>query len=235
MTSLDGMATWDELRQVLAGLHEERPGILMLSPDLSGGDVDGPPYRIDLAPWAQDAACELWRRFGDQVDLRVGVLPYPPGRRPDRDAPPPSGPPERPAPLDSAQAEAELDGPAVVRSGHTLNHGLLVRDRSGAGLAIATNGTITASVVDPATGEVVGGFVGWQTLPGVVFRVPPGGTERIPLLIGTASTDERLGYVVPPGDWGVQATLSFLASADAPLSRERVRRRTPVLPLTITA
>jgi hypothetical protein len=123
----------------------------------------------------------------------------------------------------------------VVRSGHTLHHGLLVRDRSGAGLAIATNGGLTASVVDPASGEVVGGFVGWQTLPGVVFRVPPGGTERIPLLIGTASTSERIGYVVPPGDWGVQATLSFLASADAPLGREQVRGRTPVLPLTITA
>jgi hypothetical protein len=229
------VATWDEIRQALTLLLEERPGIMMGCPDLSGGDVGGPPYRIDLVAWAQDAAGELWRRFGDQVDLRVGVLPYPPGRRPDGDAPPPSGPPERPALLDSAQAEAELDGPAVVRSGHTLDHGLLVRDRSGAGLAIATNGSITASVVDPATGEVVGGFVGWQTMPGVVFRVPPGGTGRIPLLIGTASTSERIGYVVPPGDWGVQATLSFLASADAPLSREQGRRRTPVLPLTVTA
>jgi hypothetical protein len=226
------MATWDELRQVLARLHEERPGILMVSPDLSGGEAGGPPYQIYLAPWAQDAAGELWRRFGDQVDLRVGVLPYPLGSRPASDV---AGPAERPAPLDPAEAEAELDGPAVVRSGHTLDHMLLLRDRSGAGLAIATNGRITASVVDPATGDVVGGFIGWQTLPGVVFRVPPGGTGRIPLLIGTASMNERLGYVVPPGDWGVQATLSLLADADAPLSREQADRRTPVLPLTIIA
>ncbi len=169
------------------------------------------------------------------MDLRVGALPYPPERQAADGLPSPSGAPERPALLDPAQAEAELDGPAVVRSGHTLDHVLLIRDRSGAGLAIATNGRLTASVVDLAAGDVVGGFAGWQTLPGVVFRVPPGGTGRIPLLIGTASADERLGYTVPPGDWGVEATLTFLADADAPLSRDQVSRRTPVLPLTITA
>lgn len=229
------MATWDELRRALARLLEEHPDILTYSPDLGGGEAGQPPYQIGLVPWAADAAGELWRRFGDQVDLRVGALPYPPGRRPADDVPPaPVPPPERPALLGPAEAGVELDGPAVVRSGHTLQHGLLVRDRSGAGLAIATNGRLTASVVDPATGDQVGGFAGWQTLPGVVFRVPPGGTERIPLLIGTASVDERLGYTVPPGDWGVEATLSLRADADAPLTREH-RRRTPVLPLTITA
>jgi hypothetical protein len=229
------MATWDELRRALARLLEQHPDILTYSPDLGGGEAGQPPYQIGLVPWAADAAGELWRRFGDQVDLRVGALPYPPGRRPADDVrPAPVPPPERPALLGPAEAGVELDGPAVVRSGHTLQHGLLVRDRSGAGLAIATNGRLTASVVDPATGDQVGGFAGWQTLPGVVFRVPPGGTERIPLLIGTASVDERLGYTVPPGDWGVEATLSLRADADAPLTREH-RRRTPVLPLTTTA
>jgi hypothetical protein len=229
------MATWDELRQALIRLREERPGAVMGYPDLRRSEAGQPPYRIDLAPWAEDAAGELQRRFGDQVNLRVGALPYPPGRQPAGDEPPPARPPERPPPLDPAVAEVELDGPAVVRSGHTLHHGLLVHDRSGAGLAIATNGRVTARVVDPATGDMVGGFAGFQTLPGVTFRVPPGGTERIPLLIGTASTDERLGYVVPPGDWGIQATLGFFADPEPPFWPERNRRLTPVLPLTITA
>jgi hypothetical protein len=225
------MTAWDELREALSRLLAERPGALRGHPTLDQDQAD-PPFRVELAAGAADAAADLHRQFGDRVDLMVGALPYPPGRSPRR----PRGPRREPAPLLAPdEGEAELDGPAAVRSGRTLHHGLLVRDRSGSGLAIATNGQVTGSVVDPATGEVVGGFAGWQTAPLVVFRVPPGGSERIPLLIGTASTAERLGYVVPPGAWGVQATLSLIPDGEPPHSRERISRRTPVLPLEITA
>jgi hypothetical protein len=88
---------------------------------------------------------------------------------------------------------------------------------------------VTAAVVDPATGEVVGGFHGAQTLPLIMFRVAPGATERIPLLIGTASFTPRLGYTVPAGTWGIEATLDL-----GPNPRGPIRRRTPVLSLTIT-
>jgi hypothetical protein len=132
--------------------------------------------------------------------------------------------------LDPDEIAAELDGPAVVGSGHTLRHGLLLRNRTGGELQIATNGQVTATVVDPHTGAVVGGFAGFQHLPLVIFRVAPGQTGRVPLLIGTASFTPRLGYVIPPGDWGIQATLTL-----GPHPRDSPRRRTPVLPLTITA
>jgi hypothetical protein len=224
------MTTWDELREALSRLLTDQPGALLGHPDLDQDEAE-PPYLIQLQPWASAAADGLHRRFGDQVKLTVGALPYPPGRAPRG----PRGPRPEPAPLlGPDEAEAELDGPAVVRSGRTLHHGLLIRDRSGAGLAIATNGQVTAGVVDPATGEVVGGFAGFQTAPLVVFRVSPGETERLPLLIGTASTAERLGYAVPPGDWGVQVTLTLIADTEPPYNHRRVRRRTPVLPLTIT-
>jgi hypothetical protein len=226
------MTAWDELREALSRLRADQPGALRGHPDLDRGEAGPPPYQIWLAPWASDAAESLHRQFGDQVGLTVGALGYPPGRPPRWPPRPPGEPAQLLAP---DEAEAELDRPAVVRSGHTLDHGLLIRDRSGAGLAVATNGRVTAVVVDPGTGEVVGGFAGFQTLPGVVFRVPPGGTERIPLLIGTASVTERLGYTVPPGHWGIEVTLSLLADADRPWEGERARRRTPMLPLEITA
>ena len=226
------MTVWDELRLTLALLLEEQPGALVRWPDLNSSEGGPPPHAIGLAPWAEAVAGELSGRFGDQVDVMVGALPYPPGRPPL-----PRGPQRRPSParepaalLDPRQADVELDGLAAVRSGHTLRHGLLVRNRTGSELQIATNGQVTADVVDPQTGEQVGGFSGAQNLPLIMFRIALGGTERIPLLIGTASFTARLGYAVPPGSWGLQATLDFAHDPG-----EHALRRTPILPLTITA
>jgi len=222
------MVVWGELRVALARVLEERPGALTRYPDLDQRDSGAPPYVIELAPWAEAEAGRLYRRFGDLVNLTVGALPYPPDNSTGR----PVSPPGRAAdPLGPEEADVELDGPAIVRSGHTLRHGLLVRNRGTAALAIATNGHLTASVVDPETGGVVGGFFGAQTLPLIMYRVAQGTTQRIPLLIGTASFTQQLGYAVPPGNWGVQATLDL----GDPDSGERTRRRTPVLPVTVTA
>ena len=74
---------------------------------------------------------------------------------------------------------------------------------------------------------LVGGFSGAQAMPLFFFRAAPGGSARIPLLIGTASYTSRLGYTVPAGEWGIQATLE--------LGPDLRNRRTPILPLTITA
>ena len=151
------MTVWDELKVVLVRLREQEPGALMMYPtlELDPGMVPPvPPFGIGLAPWAAATAAELRRQFGDDVELTVGALPYPPG--PEPRARPATTPPS--GLLDSREITAELDGPAVVRSGHSLRHGLLVGNLSGRELQIATNGQVTAVVVDPQTCEVVGGF-----------------------------------------------------------------------------
>ena len=222
------MDAWAELKSVIARLRAEQPGVLQGHPD-PAADTHQPPFMLVLAPWAVETARDLHERFGDRVTLTVGALPYPPGRAPAGPREQPAGPRPPVESLDPSEAEIELDGPAVVRSGHTLRHGLLLRNRSRRELAVATNGQVTAVVVDPGRGEVVGGFAGWQILPLITFRVAPGETERIPLLIGTASVRPELGYTVPAGEWGLQADLAFASGL-----AERVQRRTPVLPLTIT-
>jgi hypothetical protein len=220
------VAIWDELKVVLVRLRDEQPGALTAFPMPEVDEGRQPPFVIFLAPWATAIAKELHQQFGDDIELTVGTLPYPSGRQPPRL--PVTGPPADL--VDPHEITAELDGPAVVRSGRTLRHGLLLRNHTGRDLQIATNGQVTAAVVDPHTGEVVGGYAGWQTLPLIIFRVAPGQTERVPLLIGTASCTPRLGYTIPPGDWGIQATLTL-----GPHPRDSPSRRTPILPLTITA
>ena len=53
----------------------------------------------------------------------------------------------------------------MVCSGHTLRHHLTVHNLPSSELQIATNGHVTAVVVDPQTGEVMGGYSGAQALP----------------------------------------------------------------------
>jgi hypothetical protein len=244
------MAVWDELKVVLARLRDQQPDTLTQWPMLDVDEGTQPPFTIRLAPWATATAEELHRQFGADIELTVGALPYPLGRKPTQPlaASPPAGL------LDPHETAVRLDGPAVVSSGHTLQHGLLLQNLTGRELQIATNGQVTAVVVDPHTGEVVGGYAGFQQLPLIIFRVAPGQTERVPLLIGTASCTPRLGYTIPPGDWGIQAGLKFVPPHDAEghpsprdahrrairaivsrPGRDLPRRRTPILPLTITA
>jgi hypothetical protein len=219
------MAVWDDLKRVISRLSEEQPDALLGYPDPSSDEGRQPPFEIYLAPWAVSIAADLVDQFGHDVDLTVGVLPFPPNR-PHKPRPEAL---QRVEPLDPGQATVELDGPAVVRSGHTLRHGILLSNHSTVDLQVATNGQLTAVVVDPETAQVVGGFADPQLLPLIVFSIAPGATERIPLLIGTASFELDLGYMVPAGRWGIEAILTLSLNRDSP------RRRTPILPLTIAA
>jgi hypothetical protein len=220
------VAGWHEVRPVLTRLEKEQPGALVLYPRLNATE-QSMPVRITFAAWAVDVAAELHRQFGGDLNLTVGALPYPPGGAPKREF---VADEDMQAPLlDPLKVTAELDGPAVVRSGHRLRHGLLVGNLTSEALRISTNGMIWAVVVDRQTGEVVGGYSGAYTLMLMMFDVAPGQTERIPLLIATESFTPRLGYAIPPGDWGVQARLR--ASSD---SGRSTGGRTPILPLTVT-
>jgi hypothetical protein len=86
---------------------------------------------------------------------------------------------------------------------------LLVSNTGSAELSVKTNGQVTARVLDPETGQMVGGFTGAQHMPAIPFKVPISGSVEIPLLVGTASFVPRLGYAVPPGDWLIDAGLGI--------------------------
>lgn len=236
-----GVSSWDELRVILRELEkvEGRPVWMLPSPR---AEKMAPPFRIMLKPWAVDIAEQLDARFGNDVLLTVGFLPYPSARPldplgADRSPPPAS---EEPL-LDESEVEVGGVQPFVVRSGYDLHSELLVTNRGTAPVVIENPGAQLGRVLDPAAGEVVGDSAGphaWAGIapgvhavpahlrPLVRFTASPGGAVAIPLLVGTASYRRSLGYAVPPDEWAVEVVLDLGTEG---------RRRAPLLPLHVTS
>ncbi|MGH3397020.1 MAG: hypothetical protein ACRDPO_20260 [Streptosporangiaceae bacterium] len=214
------MTTWDELKPILTRLASSDPVPLTSWPDPAQDDGRQPPFAIELEPWAIDVAQDLHGKFGDDVQLMVGALRYPERTLP---IPPTAGPPV--PVLDPAELSVTLDGPLSIRSGTMAHHGLVVRNLGRRDVVIGTTGELIAEVVDPATGEVVGGYAGAVRLMLQTFTVAPATAKRIPMLVATASRVPDLGYAIPPGQWGLQVTLDPAAGAAV---------RTPPLPMTVT-
>ncbi len=221
------VATWDDLKVILARLSDDGSGALRAYPDPRVDDGREPPFKIQLAAWADGVATDLHDRFGDNVDLTVGFLHFPDavGRRRDRTPRTPRTPDTTPL-LAPDEVSVSLGKPIEVLSGHDLQTDLLVRNHRTEEIVVGTNGQVTAGIVDPETGDVVGGFAGAQRMRGVPFHIQPGETVSIPMLVGTASGVPALGYVVPPGLWAVEVVLDL---------RGRGRYKTPLLPVTVVA
>jgi hypothetical protein len=213
------VTVWDDVRQAL--LDFQGTGALTTYPDPRGTEDRPTPIQITLAPWATHAAEDLHRRFGDNVALVVGVLPYPTTKLPETASR--ASPAIEPA--SPADFGFELEGKAQVRSGERTRIGLRVHNHTPEDIIVRTNGSLTASVLDPARGDRIGGYSGFQAMPLIRFTVPAVGSAVIPFLIGTTSFRPELGYAVPPGQWAV--------SADLKLEDGRVLR-TPAMAITVT-
>ncbi len=215
------MSVWDSFKITIVRLLDEQPRALTSYPDPRIDQGRRPPFSIGLAAWATGAARELHDRFGSDVTLMVGALPYPPNS--DRQVPA-RGVVDPPV-VDPARLGVDVREPLSVRTGHTRGLELLLTNRTESVLTISSNGQLTAVVVDPVSRRVVGGFAGAQTMALVSFGIAPGATHPIPLLVGTDSVDASLGYAVPAGQWAVWA----------PIAINGDRMSTPTLPLTVTA
>jgi hypothetical protein len=235
------MTSWDELRVILRDLETAEPRPFWTSP-ASRAEKVAPPFRIMLRPWAVEVAEQLYARFGNDVLLTVGFLPYPVPRPTDplgadRSAPSAS---EEPM-LDASDAEVAPLQPFVVRSGYDVHSELLVSNRGTTALVIENPGALLGHVLDPSTGEVVGDSAeahAWAGIAPWVRAVParkrpalmrftslPGEAVTVPILVGTASYRRSLGYAVPPGEWAAEAVLDLGTEG----------RRRALLPLRITS
>ena len=194
----------EEIRGELNEAAKNRPGAFKQW-GMSRGRVN-----VQLAADQEGLAATLHERFGDAVELRVGVFPYPPILDADDREKRPAAVARPALPLlPSEEFEVSLESEIVIASGATTRGALRIHNRGGAEAVIETNGGVTARVVDPQTNEGIGGFVGAQAMPLIKYRIAPNSTVSIPLLVGTASTVRSLGYAIPPGSWAIEVPIQI--------------------------
>jgi hypothetical protein len=128
---------------------------------LGGGRVS-----VCLAADQEELAASLLAQYGDAVELKVGNFPFPMRQQQTS----PGGRPRAYAHSDISLLSTEgldvaLSDDFVVESGRTGKGSLEFTNRGVNDMTLNTSGAITGRVVDPHTGEVVGGYVGAQQRP----------------------------------------------------------------------
>jgi hypothetical protein len=176
----------------MAGAAE--PGVF------KGWDLGWTVVTVRLRADQETLARQLRDRYGDAVELTVGLLCFPDPIQPDgaeRVRRPIDV--ERPPLIPEGEITVALAGSLEVRSGQNFHGQIVVHNGGVDNIAVMTNGQITGRVVDPGTEEAVGLSSGAQTMPLVRFVALVGESVEIPLLGGTASPIRSHGYATPPG------------------------------------
>jgi len=210
------VSTWDDLKPALVLLRDARPQALRAYPDPRVDEGRVPPYHIELAAWAADAAADLHKHFGNDVELQVGFQQYPSGtlRGPAITNVQPRLLPD--------EIEASIEEDIEVQSGHDASVDMHLTNHGPEQIVLHT---VIGQVIDLATNRVVGALAGMQSAMLVMFRVEPEETMSIPIVLGTASLDPQLGCAIPPGRWPMQVTFSI---------ENQERYRTPPIFITVT-
>lgn len=182
---------------------------------------------IRLRAGSASLAARLLEQYGDALDIGVGFMKFPActplhlastGQRAIAST-------RESLPL-LKEIDVMTDVDLSVKSGAHHTATVRIENRGREVAVVTSNGGITARVLEPASGDVVGGFDGVQHAPLFRHRIAPNDAVEIPLLIGTASTVPSLGYAVPPGRWAFDMIIKL---------EGRGTFRSPPRPIRITA
>ena len=151
-------------------------------------------------------ASELAGRYGSAVELRVGWFCFP-ARRHSHPRPP-AVPALEEQIFDGLEISVEA-GQQVLEAGDDGHGRLVLRNSSSERIGPLGSGQPLAGSLLNASLEAVGGYGGWIAGTGLIIDLAPGQSASIPVIYGTASTREDLGYVVPPGSYWLQVQMRF--------------------------
>ena len=99
--------------------------------------------------------------------------------------------------------------PSVLQVGDD-GHGRLVLHNSGPGrIGPLDSGQSLGGSLLNASFEAVGSYAGWIAGTGLIVDLEPGQSASIPVIYGTASTREDLGYALPPGTYWLKVQMHY--------------------------
>jgi hypothetical protein len=154
----------------------------------------------------ENLASELAARYGSAVELRVGAFSFPDRRRSR------PRPPGRPAPeeqtFNGLEMNVEVDQ-AVLEVGDDGYGRLVLRNDGPERIGPLGCGQPLVGSLLNASHETVGGFTGAIAGTGLTVDLAPGRSASIPVIFGTASTREELGYALPPGRYWLKVQMPF--------------------------
>ena len=193
------------VRHSLAELERLRPGVesmidgVFYSVGFGDGTID-----VDLFPGHEQLAASLEQRFGDAVSIRMGTTRYCGGPGTSGRCADVQGATTLPPGLHLALT---LEHDTVPRTAPTVQAALKVRYNGPGMFAISTGQPIIASLVKSGTRMVIGTNTGTVAGTGLSLRLRRGQQSTIGVIIGLSRCDGGLGSAVPPGTYGVRASL----------------------------
>lgn len=176
---------------------------------------------VGLRADQEHVASELASRYGSAVELRVGFFSFPDRRRRPR---PPAGPALEEQAFEGLEMSVEVVQ-RVLEAGDDGHGRLVLRNSSQERIGTLGSGQPLVGSLLNSSLETVGGFSGAVAGTGRFIDLAPGASASLPVIFGTASTREDLGYVVPPGRYWLRVQMP-LHGRGAPLTNA------PAAPLT---
>jgi hypothetical protein len=170
---------------------------------------------VDLRADQEHVARELASQYGSAVQLRVGFFSFP-DRRPRRSRPPAAPALEEQA-FEGLEMSVEVDH-EVLEPGDDGRGRLILRNSSAERIGpLHCDQPLVGSLLNSRL-ETVGGYSGWVAGTGRTINLAPGESATIPVIFGTASTREDLGYVLPPGRYWLRVQMRLHHGPGAPLT-----------------
>ena len=196
----------------------------MVGNQFSVEGVGADAIELALLPGREVLAAQVYGRFGDAVEIKVGLTYYCGHAGQTPRCPSPADMTVLPPGL---HLNLRLDASAAKNTDPVIR-GSLTIGQDGAGVFdMETGQPLTALVVRPGTLEVVGVYGDVNVGTGFRVRLTQGEKTQVPVLVGLWKCDGSTGSAVLPGHYGVRVAVE-------PDEGLRPGYLSPELPLNIT-